>query len=499
MDELINSLKMNMLKSTTLKETVTLNIPENLDIDALIEKDQTGFYGQGLKREMLLFICSELLESRAQYRKEMLEKNRQYAPLCTCYLKEVVYNYAEHLSFLLDQGVLITDNSFTYGSKCKGYRFANRYSGQKLKQIEVFSNLLKRAIQRTTIRREKEYKKNIWGYSYLIKWWQTGKLEIDEQGAFEWIEIDRLAKLKDLAEQGNVVDEQKKINDINDTAEDFKQIVKSINKGISKPEFSGRSHRFYNRISNLKKGLRQFLTYDGQYLVDADIKNSQPFLSLVLLKISFWMPKKKVEKGQICLEELDKEMYEELKKGGVLQQIIILLESLEKVDYEDNSIKKFSELVVSGEFYEYIQEQFHKVHAGRFETRDQTKIEVLRILYMNPKKDRISFYKPCQTFREHFPEVYKLFSLIKSIDYTYLPIILQRLESFLVLDVICKEINRLYPHIPFFTIHDNIITTKGNEALVKAIMQEQIAKWTGYTPKLDSKDLVPLLLPQRVE
>jgi hypothetical protein len=76
---------------------------------------------------------------------------------------------------------------------------------------------------------------------------------------------------------------------------------------------------------------------------------------------------------------------------------------------------------------------------------------------------------------------------------------LQRLESFLVLDVICREISRLYPHIPLFTIHDNIITTKGNEGLVMAIMQQQIALWTGYTPKVDSKDLVHIIQPQRVE
>jgi hypothetical protein len=107
MDELINSLKMNMLKSTTLKETVTLNIPENLDIDALIEKDQTGFYGQGLKREMLLFICSELLESRAQYRKEMLEKKTPLAPLCSEYLKEAVYNYEPISTFSLKRKYFI--------------------------------------------------------------------------------------------------------------------------------------------------------------------------------------------------------------------------------------------------------------------------------------------------------------------------------------------------------------------------------------------------------
>jgi hypothetical protein len=176
-----------------------------------------------------------------------------------------------------------------------------------------------------------------------------------------------------------------------------------------------------------------------------------------------------------------------------------LLESSESLTGKGLQTAKYIKLVENGEFYEYMQEHFEPIYPQKFDTRQKTKEEVLRIFYMDPRKDRIPFYKPCQTFREHFSEIYQLFRLIKSVDYTYLPIMLQRLESLLVLDVICREISRLYPHIPLFTIHDNIITTKGNEGFVKAVMQEQIAEWTGYTPKVDSKPLEPVLLPQRGE
>jgi hypothetical protein len=192
-------------------------------------------------------------------------------------------------------------------------------------------------------------------------------------------------------------------------------------------------------------------------------------------------------------------MYDELRNRGVINHIIILLKSLEEADNEENSVAKFTDLVVSGKFYQYIQEHFQPIYQERFDKKEKVKKEVLRILYLDPAENGDVFHLPCQTFEWHFPEVYRLFELIKSIEHSYFPIMLQRLESFLVLNVICKEISRSHPHIPLFTIHDNIITTKGNEGLVKAVMEQQIAKWTGYTPKVDSKDLEPVLLPQRVE
>jgi hypothetical protein len=155
--------------------------------------------------------------------------------------------------------------------------------------------------------------------------------------------------------------------------------------------------------------------------------------------------------------------------------------------------------VVSGHFYEYIQSNFKRLYPKRFDDRQDVKKEVLRILYVNPEETLDRFHEPCQSFEACFPIIHRLINLVKSVNYTYLPIMLQRLESFLVLDVICREISRLNPRIPLFTIHDNIITTKGNEGLVKAVMEEQIAKRTGYTPKVDSKNLVPALQPQREE
>lgn len=138
--------------------------------------------------------------------------------------------------------------------------------------------------------------------------------------------------------------------------------------------------------------------------------------------------------------------------------------------------------------------RFRMVYQDRFERRDKVKTEVLRIFYVENKETEKWFYRPCKTFQYHFPEVYELFWLIKEVQSNYLPIILQRIESFLILDVICRKINALHPKIPLFTIHDSILTTKGNEAIVEEIMSQEIANWTGYKASFGTKELSPLKL-----
>lgn len=116
----------------------------------------------------------------------------------------------------------------------------------------------------------------------------------------------------------------------------------------------------------------------------------------------------------------------------------------------------------------------------------------MTIFYL--ENERAPFNQPSQTFREHFPEVYELFRLIKSIESNLLPILLQRIESYLILDVVCREIGITYPKIPLFTIHDSIISPQGNEALIEEIMAREIENWTGYKASFGQKELAPMKL-----
>ncbi len=119
-------------------------------------------------------------------------------------------------------------------------------------------------------------------------------------------------------------------------------------------------------------------------------------------------------------------------------------------------------------------------------------------MYSDPVKHQDEFNRPCHTFKRHFGGIYKLFTYIqmqtdmtKNKTRNYLPIILQKIESFLMLDVVCKTISELHPELPLLTVHDSIITTKGNEAIVENLMRCKIYKWMGYEPLVKTKELLP--------
>jgi len=454
-------------------------IPQNLNIDEIIKENKSDYMTHPFRKEKLLFVCDALIKARISQRKEMEQNNTDYANLSSSILQFVIRDYNTYLQFLLAAKVMICNRHFKVGKFCMGYKFNPAYVGQPLKEVSVENYILKKRIRLYRISRKKEIKKNTWGYSYLTKWFDCKKLSIDKKSAFRWIDDYEKSKIEVLKTSGSYSDLG--LLNILDTARDFKSLIVRIENTDYHYAFSGAGHRFYSPLTNLKRELKQFLTFDGQKIVSIDIKNSQPFLSLALFKHDFWGKKK----GKLRLESLNREIYNTIRNKEEYKSIITLVNTSETLTDINSGLEKYRSLVLEGLFYEYIQEYFADTYPERFSDRPRVKKEVMRILFSDPKKEHWSFYKPCLDFYKHFPVPYQLFKMIKQIEYNYFPIILQAIESFLVIDVICKRISDLNAEIPIFTIHDNILTTIGNEGFVASIMTEEIKGYIGHTPTLD--------------
>lgn len=467
---------------------IKFRVPENLvsGIDRIIDENKELFGQNKLSKDKLLYLCDAVLKSRAYKSKELENKENPYAPLSSAILKDVMHDYVKHIKFLLTNGILLSDNHFIEREKCIGYCFNAPYAGKRSKVVTIDNLILKNAINRVTAQHTKEVKKSVWGYSYLTKWWHTGLLKIDKAAAGNWIDNYEIEK-KDSIKNDSKRDKKVRLKRATETSDDFKYLVGKIDSKKPRYSFSGLGHRFYNPLSNLKKELRGYLTYDGKPLVEVDMKSSQPFLLPCLFKSSFWesLPEKSLEK--LCLGGVSKELYEIGKNKKEYKDIITFLKSLETLYPKDSPFKKYVDLVVNKEFYEYIQEHLGPLYPTRFNCRPNVKIGILTIFYLD--NIRSAHNPPSETFKTHFPEVYELIRLVKKIQPNYLALILQRIESFLIINKVCKEISKKYPHIPLFTIHDSIITTKGNESIVEATMSAEIAKWVGNKPQLEVKNL----------
>jgi hypothetical protein len=84
--------------------------------------------------------------------------------------------------------------------------------------------------------------------------------------------------------------------------------------------------------------------------------------------------------------------------------------------------------------------------------------------------------------------IYEYFAQLKKLHPDIIPIVLQRVESYAVLQCITKRISIEYPNVPLFTIHDGIATTEENVDLVSSITCEDLKALTGYAPMLKKEE-----------
>jgi hypothetical protein len=217
----------------------------------------------------------------------------------------------------------------------------------------------------------------------------------------------------------------------------------------------------------MKTELRKYLRVEGEPLTNIDIKNSQPYLSILLLtnpkKVAF------------------------LAKDPSLGT---LLKSMKSVDSED--VERYISLVTSGKFYDYLVDEFEK--SGLILTRDETKPKVLLIFFSDDKAIYNNIEnKTREIFIELFPTVHRQFSIIRGAgkgenyqNFKRFAILLQRIESYLVLDVIMKKVYRKFPKTFVMTIHDSILTVSDGAVVdtIKNMMGNDLQKFVGWPAQL---------------
>jgi hypothetical protein len=118
------------------------------------------------------------------------------------------------------------------------------------------------------------------------------------------------------------------------------------------------------------------------------------------------------------------------------------IKNLQITQTED--VKKYIDLVVKGQLYEYLSEEF-KRRGLKYTTRDEVKEQVLIILF----DKNVDYPQSRRVFEELFPEVHRIFSLVRGYErghkfksYQRFAILLQRIEAHIILNIILKRINK---------------------------------------------------------
>jgi hypothetical protein len=399
-------------------------------------------------RDNLVYILS--LITRIPARAE--RHDSAYVFIKAEYLKNRIRNYKKYLDYAIQSGIIETNGHYLPGKRSLGYKFTDQFMSRVKGEPIVKYSLIKQDNSEREAKNGATEKK----YSYLTKHFNES-LSFDYEGA------------KQLLISNSTTDENYNYNLVR---------LDELNEKNYRYSVDQTAHRFHSNFTNLKTDFRQFITYGNEELVSVDIKNSQPFFALMLLRPGFYENfESPITFHSIYSNNLP------ISSPSHLQYISLMIRKCSE-SYTSKEIQTFSELVLNGQIYEYLAQELFDEKGIVFEDRRELKNEFFH-----------AFYSPNQTigkpdahlrrlFRDRFPKVYEIFSLLKKKDHKLFPVLLQRIESFIVVEQICNRIAHIRPYLPIYTVHDSIVTTAGNEGFIEAIMSEEIERLTGYVPNL---------------
>lgn len=453
------------------KLSFTCYVPENFNIEELINKNPPEFKYHKDKFHYILHIITDipLRRKRDDNSSNFWEKeDYPYTCIYTPLLQTKIHDYKKYIKYLLDNNVLISDNHYIKGKKSKGYKFSSEFQTE-IKPIPLIKEVFIRRILKfvdvnyQSSNSNSNISKTYFDfpkYQYLTRWFDD-KLTIEYNNARKY--INHLYKA-DLLKYDN----EKAIRRKNHR----RIVIEKIHNSCFIQTVDSTAGRLHTVLSQLKSELRQFVKYDGENLIAADLKNSQPFLSTLLFDI------------------------DKLKENNILK---IIKNINPKYDtstnphpipyYVSKNIEYYKTLVASGKLYEkfilFLTKEGVLDSDEDFEIlRKKAKKGIISALF-SPNTS-ISYNIYIKVFKNYFPDIYKTFRIIKYGHgrHNTLAIILQIIEAQLILGKICKIISDYNPKIPLFTLHDAIITTEQHIELVESVMKEVLADEIGLDPQI---------------
>jgi hypothetical protein len=157
----------------------------------------------------------------------------------------------------------------------------------------------------------------------------------------------------------------------------------------------------------------------------------------------------------------------------------MLVEKLKKLTSKE--FGEYESYVNSGEFYKKLAEA---VYQNLPYNKQDMKTMIFTILFSNNRFMGQEGAQSKRDFKAHFPNVYEVFRLIKVKNHRALAHLLQRIESNIMIGAVASRIAKERPNLPFFTIHDSVAITEGNEKYVAEIVKGETLRLTGLNIKV---------------
>lgn len=370
-----------------------------------------------------------------------------YSLLNMQYLRNIIPNANDYLNFLKQENVIEWVN-YLRGRNSRMYRLTSQYDGPVEYRTLTDQQLARRidkAYSQLKLRNSKKYPQlNKYVYS----------VSIDAEAAIHTVNNTYQYTYKENKAKA----EARRAFSLAE--------ISNIEAGKIYIKVSATNGRYDTNYTRLPSELTQHLSIDDIPLNEVDIINSQPFFAAALFN-----PTPGIE--TIISRYL----------GKKFTMYLISLHLAERKD-----VKLYMLLVTTGTFYEYMMQQFRD-NKITFTDRSNFKEQLFTVFFC--KNSAIQYSRSVKLFASLFPNVYTLFTAIKENEHNRLAILLQRIESYTMLDCVAQKILTELPELKFITKHDSImpagLMVAGKSGEVEKLLLEVVEEVVGLRPQLKLK------------
>lgn len=416
-----------------------------------------------LKLDVAVYFISLMISLPTFYRGD--KGADSFARLSSKKMRKLNYNYSDYLKFLLKYGYVEKKNYSTDKKTCNAYRIKDDYLGEEVVSYELTDKFL---LNKFNEFGQTQYQVEKMEIATLLRPHLVGSfhdlLSIDSKEAYnEIVDFRRSDPYKYLSGSQLLKEWHKK---------EWNYSIKSET-----------DNRLHTTLTRTNRVLRKYINYNGESLGAADIKTSQPYFLLAILKGI-------IEKDKIYLQRI-----------GALDIIEDeLINGLFELDICIENARQFADFILNHDLYEELIDLIPikyedgkpfrmvwpnseigvpKVPKFYDSERDLIKEVVLEVLNGSVKSKKTEVV----AFKKLFPCVDKI---LKCLDEGGVQVcrLLSHVEAYCLLDVVAMHISEEYKEIPLFSIHDSLITTQKHLEVLAEETVCALEQLTGLKPNL---------------
>ena len=502
---------------------MTNKVPAIINVTGLVDAlNASPTRAKNLKYK-IYYLLSLLTDTNDNYR--LNDSNDGYHNICSSEIKKVLgskdfYVIRELLLNPVDP-IIETDNSWhnpnggNSSGYCQGYRITPKYNTGEV----VFKTIPKKLSRVIAKYADKDTTATDAApdYKFLLDQFESNALSFDPK-VYEYVyNFGNQLLLK--VEDSN----QNQILRIHNLIGRWLYYIEQIAGGNLWRQVSDRNHRLNSSVTNLPKLLRPFLLCNGAPMECVDISSSQPYILSSVMNVKFYNDCNNGYNLSTIYPELYKILVDKIKDSSITYS-----NNMDILYYSSNTcytnsfisnvsnsssfmwcnffspselecINRYTQSPFYLDFYSYILDRYYTYtntpkSAAKTEDRENLKNTMMYVLFedkMNHRNNNLQIQK----FQKVFPGVdnwiNRMHLMVGKRRFSHL---LQRAESYLLLNVICREFNELHPNAPLLTIHDGVFTTSEYVKKLNGFILRRLLEITGVVAgcKIKSSQIDPI-------